>query len=192
MQLLLNQTSPYARAARVTALEAGFGERLELVWSDPWNGDTQLLAANPANKVPVLITDEGLALSETLLICIHLHWLASGSPLAVERLQLAGLGQGLIDAAFGTVIARKQAGLAQDESMLGARRLAAIDRLLAHLEEHSALDMADLDFGHYLLAVALDYLNFRLPEIAWSDRPRLVAFHRRLTARPSFAATTFQ
>lgn len=192
MQLLLNQTSPYARAARVTALEAGFGERLALVWSDPWNEDAQLLAANPANKVPVLITDEGVTLGETLLICIHLHQLGGGNPLAAERLQLAGLGQGLIDAAFGTVIARKQGGAAQDESVLGAPRLAAIGRLLARLDQSSTLDAEDLDFSHYLVAVGLDYLSFRLPEIDGSAHPRLVAFHQRLLARPSFAATSFQ
>ncbi|WP_288492419.1 glutathione S-transferase family protein [uncultured Pseudomonas sp.] len=192
MQLLLNQTSPYARAARVTALEAGLGARLTLVWSDPWNDDPTLLAANPGNKVPVLITDEGIALSETLMICVHLHQLNGGSPLAAERLQLAGLGQGLIDAAFGTVIARKHGGAAQDDSVLGARRLAAIDRLLARLAETSALDAQDLDFSHYLVAVGLDYLSFRLPEIDWSAHRRLVAFHQRLTARPSFSATTFQ
>lgn len=192
MQLLLNQTSPYARAARVTALEAGLGERLELVWSDPWNEDARLLAANPANKVPVLITDDGTALSETLLICVHLHQLAGGSPLSAERLQLAGLGQGLIDAAFATVIGRKQGGAAQDDSLLGARRLAAIDRLLVRLEGTAALDAEDLDFGHYLVAVGLDYLSFRLPEIDWSGQRRLVAFHQRLMARPSFSATTFQ
>lgn len=192
MQLLLNQTSPYARAARVTALEAGFGERLQLRWSDPWNPDEGLLAANPANKVPVLITDEGVALSETLLICLHLHQLAGGGTLAAERLQLAGLGQGLIDAAFATVIGRKHGGAAQDETVLGARRLAAIDRLLARLEETAALDAKDLDFGHYLAAVGLDYLSFRLSEIDWSGQRRLVTFHQRLTARPSFTATTFQ
>ncbi len=192
MQLLLNQTSPYARAARVTALEAGFGERLALVWSDPWNEDVQLLAANPANKIPVLITDGGIALSETLLICVHLHQLGGGAALAAERLQLAGLGQGLIDAAFGTVIARKHGGTSQDESVLGARRLAAIERLLARLEEHPERDAEDLDFSYYLVAVGLDYLSFRLPEIDWSGRTQLVAFHRRLMARPSFAATTFQ
>lgn len=192
MQLLLNQTSPYARAVRVTALEAGFGERLELVWSDPWNEDPRLLAANPANKVPVLITDEGIALSETLLICVHLHQLTGGSPLAAERLQLAGLGQGLIDAAFATVVGRKHDGAAQDDSVLGARRLAAIGRLLERLEEAPALDEDRLDFGHYLVAVGLDYLSFRLPEIDWSARVRLVASHRRLVARPSFSATTFQ
>ena len=192
MQLLLNQTSPYARAARVTALEAGFGERLELVWSDPWNDDPTLLAAHPGNKVPVLITDEGIALSETLLICLHLHLLAGGGRLSAKRLQLAGLGQGLIDAAFGTAIARKHGGAAQDESVLGARRLAAIDRLLVRLNEASTLDAEDLDFSHYLLAVGLDYLSFRLPEIAWSAHSQLVAFHQRLLARPSFAATAFQ
>ncbi|MEH3023756.1 MAG: glutathione S-transferase N-terminal domain-containing protein [Pseudomonas oryzihabitans] len=192
MQLLLNQTSPYARAARVTALEAGFGERLALVWSDPWSEEPTLLAANPGNKVPVLITDDGIALSETLLICVLLHQLGGGAPLAAERLQLAGLGQGLIDAAFGTVIARKHGGAAQDDSVLGARRLAAIDRLLARLAETSTLDAEDLDFSHYLVAVGLDYLGFRLPETDWSARSRLVAFHRRLMARPSLATTAFQ
>ena len=64
--------------------------------------------------------------------------------------------------------------------------------MLARLDEISTLDAEDLDFSHYLVAVGLDYLSFRLPEIDWSRHPRLVAFHQRLTARPSFSATTFQ
>ena len=42
MQLLLNQTSPYARAARVTALEAGFGERLELTSMHVGSGESSI------------------------------------------------------------------------------------------------------------------------------------------------------
>ena len=90
------------------------------------------------------------------------------------------------------MIARKHGGAAQDESVLGARRLAAIDRLLARLAETSTLEAQDLDFSHYLVAVGLDYLSFRLPEIDWSGHPRLAAFHQCLSARPSFGATTFQ
>ena len=40
--------------------------------------------------------------------------------------------------------------------------------------------------------VNLAQLSLRLPEIDWSAHGRLVAFHQRLTARPSFSATTFQ
>ncbi|MGE8499731.1 MAG: glutathione S-transferase family protein [Pseudomonas sp.] len=194
MQLLLNKTSPYARAARITAIESGLEEQLELIWTDPWNADARLLAANPAGKVPVLITGDGVALSECLLICLHVQ--ASGSqgdggmPPA-SALQLAGLGQELLDAAFGTVIARKYQGNEQDQSFLGERRLAALGRLLAHLDNVPALDDEAPDFSHFMVGVGLDYLLFRLPEIDWSARTRLVRFHQRLASRPSFASTPF-
>lgn len=190
MQLLLNKTSPYARAARITAIESGFEAQLELVWTDPWNADARLLAANPAGKVPVLITGEGVALSECLLICLHLQGQGGGMPPA-STLQLAGLGQELLDASFGTVIARKYEGNGQDQSFLGERRLAALERLLTHLDNAPALDDEQPDFSHFMVAVGLEYLLFRLPEIDWSAKTRLVRFHQRLASRPSFASTPF-
>ncbi|NWO06368.1 MAG: glutathione S-transferase N-terminal domain-containing protein, partial [Alteromonadaceae bacterium] len=47
MELYLNQTSPYARVARICAIEKQLSQDVNLVWVDPWADDTALLIANP-------------------------------------------------------------------------------------------------------------------------------------------------
>ena len=67
MQLFLNTTSPFARVARVIVLEKGLTDRVDLVWSDPWGNDPALLAAHPQLRIPVLMTNDGHAIAESLL-----------------------------------------------------------------------------------------------------------------------------
>lgn len=170
MKLHLNATSP---DARIVALEKGLGTRLSLCWSDPWANEAPLLEANPLDRVPVLITDDGEAITESLLIAQYLDGL-SDEPSLLPRdglartLRLSGLGQGLMDAAFHTVIMRKHHGREADQSQLGRRRLRAIERTLITLEksytqyEEDAPRLVDI-----IIAIALDYLVFRLLEVEW-------------------------
>lgn len=195
MKLYLNTTSPYARLVRVVALEKGL--QPELVWVDPWSNDPALLAVNPALRIPALLTDDGISLSESLLIALHLDQQGTGPALLPEEqrdqaLQLAGIGQGLMDAAFGTVINRKYQGAAVDETLLGQRRLAAMHHSLEHLDG-LADGLAALHLGSLVVAVALDYLSFRLPELDCEGRyPALAAQQQALLQRASLQATAFQ
>lgn len=198
MELYLNRTSPYARVARIAALEKGLEHRLALRWSDPWSDEAALLRANPAGRVPVLVTDDGDAIAESLLIASYLDAQSASCPLLPQAglartFQLAGLGQGLIDAAFTTVIMRKHHGPEVDQSVLGQRRGRAIARLLSALEPLLARrDAAAPTLGDIVVGVALDYLAFRLPEIDWqAQHPGLAAHYRQLRERPSFATTAF-
>lgn len=194
MKLYLNTTSPYARFVRVVALEKGL--QPELVWVDPWANDPALLAVNPALRVPALETEQGTCLSESLLIALHLEQAAATTQLLPlehreQLLQLMGWGQGLMDAAFNTVIARKHQGTAVDQTELGKRRLAAIMHTLQQLE-HQAARLEQLHLGSLLVAVALDYLSFRLPEIQWQqDYPQLAARQQQLLQRSSLKTTAF-
>ncbi|MBE0505127.1 MAG: glutathione S-transferase N-terminal domain-containing protein [Marinospirillum sp.] len=194
MKLYLNATSPYARFVRVVALEKGL--KPELVWVDPWSNDPALLAVNPALRVPALETDAGLCLSESMLIALHLEQEGATPQLLPKEmqdqvLQLMGWGQGLTDAAFNTVIARKHQGSAVDQSELGKRRLAAITHTLQQLE-HQAARLEQLNLGSLLVAVALDYLSFRLPEIQWQKHyPMLADWQQTLLQRDSFKSTAF-
>ena len=199
MELYLNATSPYARMVRIVVLEKGLADAVVLRWCDPWADDEALLAVNPVGRIPALVTDDGTTLSESLLIAQYLDALDSGKPmLPADRLSqvlhLAGLGQGLMDAAFTTVIARKHQGAEADEGVLGQRRWRAIQRTLDRLEQEiSEVPVsATLTLGEIAVSVALDYLTFRLPETQWSQgRPRLQAWHVRLTDGDSFQQTRF-
>lgn len=194
MKLYLNATSPYARFARVVALEKGL--QPELIWVDPWSNDPALLAVNPALRVPALETDAGLCLSESMLIALHLEQASATAQLLPQQnrdqvLQLMGWGQGLTDAAFNTVIARKHQGAAADQTELGKRRLAAIAHTLQQLE-HQLARLEQLSLGSLLVAVALDYLSFRLPEIQWQQEfPQLADWQQTLLQRDSFKSTAF-
>ncbi|TFH88486.1 glutathione S-transferase [Billgrantia azerbaijanica] len=200
MELYLNATSPYARTARIVALERGLAAAVALRWCDPWADDAALLAVNPAGRVPALVTDDGTALGESLLIAQYLNARGSGPDLLpaaalAEVLGHAGLGQGLIDAAFTTVIARKHQGSAADTGVLGQRRRRAIMRLLATLEAHERTARGEPDpltLGDIVVGVALDYLAFRLPELDWPSRHReLATWHGALRGRESFRQTAF-
>ncbi|RDE22677.1 glutathione S-transferase [Motiliproteus coralliicola] len=199
MQLLLNKTSPYARMARIAMLEKGLQNQIELCWCDPWNDDPQLLQHNPVGRIPALVTDQGVTLSESLLIATYLDSLVAHNPLVPEDqkalvLHFAGLGQGLMDASFNAVIARKYLDEAANNSVLSERRWNAIDRTLAQLE-HSVEQLAatpSISLGEICVAVAIDYLLFRLPELDTCSRyPKLAAWHRSRVQRPSFETTAF-
>jgi len=202
MELYLNATSPYARLVRIVLLEKGLMNAVTLKWCDPWADDADLLKANPAGRIPALVTEEGTTLSESMLIAMYLDSLDNGKPTPPilptnslsDVLHLAGLGQNLMDAAFTTVIARKHYGPEIDQSELGQRRARAMQRLLKQLNSELSGNptAASIHLGDIAIAVALEYLAFRLPEIRWKEaHPQLAAWHAAVTARTSFQQTTF-
>lgn len=197
MELFLNGTSPYARVVRIVALEKQIGDALDLSWVDPWSDDAALLGVNPHARVPVLLTDDGVALSESLLICLYLDGVGGARRLLPqaqhgEVLAQAGVGQGLIDAAFNTVMARKHQGVEADATLLGQRRWRAIERSLKQLDEQLGVPLTEPLLGDIIVAVALSYIDFRLPEYAWQQaHPRLADWDAVMQTRPSFVATRF-
>lgn len=198
MQLFLNATSPFARVARVVAIEKGLADRVELVWCDPWNNDPALLAEHPQARIPVLVTDDGQAISESLLIAQYLDHIGSGEKLvpaeqASATLARTSVAYGLMEAAFNVVIARKYEGAAADASVMGQRRLAAIGRALQTLEDAPPTRIAPaLTLEHIMVGIALEYMCFRLPALCPDARyPQLHAWLCALRHRPSLASTCF-
>ena len=184
MHLYLNTTSPYARTARVALAEKGFADiGTEVV--DPWGDAPALLQVNSAARVPTLVTDDGRALTESLLIVL---WLESRRPNpsllgddATATLARAGIAMGVIDAAVHTLIGRKTIDAGFDESPVGLRRRRSMAQGLLRLEA----DAPRYDGGTPRLdvitaVVALDYVDFRFPQVAWM--PELPAL-RRLVAQ---------
>ncbi|MDW6004738.1 glutathione S-transferase family protein [Vibrio mangrovi] len=198
MKLYLNGTSPYARVVRIAAIEKQLEDRLELCWVDPWQSSPDFLAKNPVSKVPVLETDTGESLTETLLILFYLDRQQPTPTLldSPEGLALLGLGQALIDAAFQTVIYRKYAENSAQHP-LEKRRLDAITRTLATIEEqistHKTAKNHALRFCDIAIGVALSYLDFRLQEIDWrTDFPHLAQWFEPVSHYRSFTVTRFQ
>lgn len=198
MQLFLNATSPFARLARVVALEKGWAARLDLLWCDPWNDDPALLAVHPQGRIPVLVTDDGQAISECLLIAQYLEHLVPEpallpTPSSAHVLARTSVAYGLMEAAFQTVIARKHEGAAADAGVMQQRRLAAIARDLQQLQQQCHADHpASPTLDYYACAIALAYVVFRLPELLTPDsHPQLWQWLQQAEQRPSLQATAF-
>ena len=209
MQLLANTTSPYVRIARISMIEKGLNVEPTIV--DPWADDPRLRRANAATRVPTLITDDGVPLTESLLIVQWLEHLrpapdwpsllggAVGGVAGV--LSRAGVAFGVIDAAVHTIIIRKvTVPVLFDDTPVGLRRRRTMAEGMARLESAAAQGrLTGSDNGHHAAAptldaicavVALDYLRFRFDGRPWlPDMPALGALSASLGQRPSFVQT---
>ena len=191
MKLLVNTTSPYTRIARIALAEKGLAElTTEVV--DPWGDTPQLLQANPAGRVPTLITDDGQSLTESLLILLWLEHqrpepslMSHDSTGAVAR---AGIAIGVIDAAVHTIIGRKITDTSFDSSSVGLRRRRSMADGLARLEGNAPEYKDGTPAIDVITAVvALDYIDFRFSEAPWLPAlPTLRSLAARIAPRASF------
>ncbi|MGB0670584.1 MAG: glutathione S-transferase family protein [Rhodospirillales bacterium] len=198
MKLYLNTASPYARLARVAVLEAGLAPQTTFVTVDPWASPPELLAINPAAKIPALELADGSVLIESDCIAAHVSALAKGcglrpvDPTDVRRLAQLGHARALMDCAFGATVERRFV----PESPLAARWAGALPKLLAALEKlapEPSQDQTPDDVPNYaeaVLMVALDYLTFRHGALDWAGQsPRLSAWAAVIGAREAFRMT---
>ena len=189
MKLFYNPPSPYARKVLVLAHELNLMDRLTLIPVDPWQDPAELLAVTPLAKVPALLTETGVTLTESTAICAYFDRLA-GAPAAegdawLDLAARIGLAQGLIDASFGIVVERRRPAESQWNGWT-ERLTRALDRALKVVR----VTTDDFDVGDISLACALAYLDFRLPEATWRERrPDLARWLDRVGARPSMIAT---
>lgn len=189
MKLLFNRPSPYARKVLVVAHEKGLVDRIEMRSVDPWTDPDELVAIAPVGKVPALVTDDGTTIGESTMIAEYLDAIGGGvrlnGPDRVDVMARSALGQGLIDAAFGTVIERRRPADKQWSDWI-ARQRRAIERSLGA----ARVEADRFDLGDIALACGLAYLDFRLPEIPWrAAHPSLAAWLDQVSQRRSMAAT---
>jgi len=189
MKLFFNVASPYARRVIVTAHEKGLIDRIEMREIDPWSDPAELHAATPVGKVPALVTDDGVLITESALIGEYLDSAGDGpsllGPDAVSTRVRAALAQGLIDAAFAIVIEGRRPADRQWPDWVDRQRR-AIDRLLPRF----VVQEGRFDLGDIALASGLGYLDFRLPEIGWrAAHPGLGDWLDGVNRRPSMIAT---
>lgn len=205
MQLLANTTSPFVRIARIAMIEKGLEVEPTLV--DPWADDARLREANAATRVPSLVLDNGIPLTESLLIVQWLEatrpppqWpslLGSDPQRIAGVLSRAGIAIGAIEAAVHTLITRKvTAPVLFDETPVGLRRRRSMVDAMQRLEvlapelagPNPAAQAPALDT---LCAVVLhDYQQLRYGDQPWLPAtPALQQLAQAMRARPSFAQT---
>lgn len=194
MKLLYSPTSPYARKVRITAIEKGLADRIEIVGVDVLGKPDTVRGDNPLVKIPTLVLDDGASLFDSPVICEYLDTLAPSPRLVPDGaarfdvLKRQALADGVMDAAFNLVMERRRPATERSAEWTArwtgaiAGGLVALDGLVS--------DDAPFDLGWIAALSAGDYVEFRLADLGMADRtPRLAAWRARLAARPSVAAS---
>lgn len=196
MKLYFAPFSPYARKCRVVVMEKKLDKVVEMIHAPPLENPPELLAVNPLATVPALVTDKGMALCESPVICEYLDSLSADPRLIpsdpahrYDALALAALADGIMDAAVACVVESRKPEHQRSPEWVD-RKENAIKRTIAQIAGRSFAAAAPLDIGIINIVVALNYVSFRLPHIPWrSEHPALAKWYDAMSRRPSFAAT---
>ncbi len=168
--------------------------QIELVTVTAQASPPELLAANPLSKIPVLVTEDGVALFDSPVICEYLDTVGDAPALFPpsgrarwRALKFQAMADGIMDAA----VLRRGESLrprepARDATM--ARQHAAVVRTLRELD--SDLPHPTADIGSLAVACALGYLDFRFAHEPWrASNPALAAWDAAMAEQPGLAAT---
>jgi len=187
-------TSPYVRKVRACAITRGIAHLIELVPTNPNESRPGFVAHNPLAKVPALVTDDGIALFDSPVICEYLDSIGDATPmfpshgaLRWRALKQQAMGDGILDA---SVPRRGEMQKPQDEGRIAwiARQKAAVDRTLDALESDPPHRIVDI--GSIAVACALGYLDFRFAAQPWRDaHPKLAAWYAAFAENPGIAQT---
>ena len=195
MQLIISETSPYARKCRALIREKSLTAKVEEIVSIPFDDEDTLLGVNPLGKVPALTRDGATALLDSPLICEFIdnlsepRWVPKSGPSRWRVLRFQALADGLLDLTIGRRIEIMRDDNLRYDFWVG-RQERGIARALDLLEAESDKFAGAVDLGALSIAVALGYLDFRYPESNWRDgRSELTALYDRWSARPSFQDT---
>ncbi len=194
MKLYYSPTSPYVRKVMACAITRDIDSRIERLPTNPHQSPPDLIADNPLSKVPCLVTDDGVALFDSPVICEFLDSIGDAAPLFPAHgparwraLKLQAIADGILDAAVGRrgeMAKPKEA--ARDTWM--ERQKGIVARAVSQLE--SDPPHKHMDIGSIAVACALGYLDFRYADEPWRDgHPRLTAWYSAFAQDRAIAAT---
>lgn len=194
MKLAYSPASPYVRKVNACAIARGIDGKIER-WK-VGTTDPALLGFNPLSKVPTLITDDGLHLYDSPVICEYLDSVGSAPKLfpaagAARWIALTqqALGDGILDA---TQPRRRELTLPQDEGRKGyiALQQGKVTRALDEFEKQ-ADSLGNLDtIGEITIGCALGYLDFRYANEPWRPgHPKLTAWYEKVVKLAPLAET---
>ena len=202
MLLHWSPRSPFVHKVMVALEETGLRSRVELTRSvvpteDPGH---VIWSVNPLGQIPTLVLDNGRALYDSLVICMHLDQLCGDGTLLpvdasrrLDTLRRHALGNGLIEDMVLWVIERYTPAERQVPARL-QRYALKLQCVLAELEADPDLrDPQRFDLGDIAIATALAYIDFRKLQPGWGGQcPHTAAWFAKVSERPSMIAARLQ
>jgi len=191
--------SPYCRKVRIVLHEKRIDFDLKV--ENVWERRRDFLALNPAGEVPVLVGNDGIALSGSDVICEFLDEIHPDPPLIgrhpLERAEVRRLvawfdrkfNDEVTENLIGEKLMKRFLGLGEPSST--AIR-AGIENVCTHLDyvtylierrkwlAGNEMTLADIAAAAHLSCV--DYLG----DVSWDDHPVARDWYARIKSRPSF------
>ena len=194
MKLYYSPTSPYVRKVMACAIIRGLDTQIEKHASNTHLSPADLVADNPLSKVPCLVTEDGLALFDSPVICEYLDTVENALPMFPghggqrwRALKLQAMADGVMDAA---VARRGEQAKPQETArdLFMARQKAVEERTLAEWEKEPPHKLVDI--GTISVGCALGYLDFRFAMEPWREaHPQLAAWFEAFSQNPAMART---
>jgi glutathione S-transferase len=191
--------SPFVRKVGICIVEKGLESRVQFVrsFTAMVQANTELLTHNPLSKIPTLLTDDGLALFDSDVICEYLDstfappsLIPPTGPARWQVLRWNALGSGALDALVLWRFERNRPAPQQSAEVLQAYAV-KIAAVLARVEaEIPAVVAQPFGMGHVAFGCLFGYLDFRFSDIDWrSAHLSCAAFFADFRRRPSAVKT---
>ena len=194
MKIAFSPASPYVRKAMACAVARGIARQIE-----KWiigTTDPALVPVNPLSKVPTLVTDDGVSLYDSPVICEYLDSLGNApklfppaGPARWTALRQQALGDGNLDASQPR---RREIALPQDDGRKAYIELqqGKVKRSLDVLEAEAHTLGKLTTIGEITIACALGYLDFRFANEPWRPgHPKLEAWYADVVKLAPMAET---
>lgn len=184
-EIYFSPRSPFARRVRIACARLDFPtNELEI---DVFNPTSKFYDLNPLGMIPVLVVPNGEKISDSwaILETLHEESLAEGGPgiwptISAQKIRVRNssvLAEGLMQFAVNRVVENRKTAICQDYLKEQEEN---IDRVLSKIHSEYTPKYLWVDDGFLTqagwdLGVALEYLDFRYPELKWREKfPRLV------------------
>jgi glutathione S-transferase len=195
MKLTFSPSSPFARKVRITAIETGLIDKIELVAVTVAPTQANVAYAHdisPLRKLPALILDDGTVIVDSYNIAEYLNELGGGKLLptsGAERWKVKSehaMIQGMTEA---MLLCRYESAVRPKEFFWKGWYDDQWDRAwqgLTRFENHPDILTRPLDLAQIALVCTLGYADFRFADCGWRKAfPKLDAFHERMLQRDS-------
>lgn len=199
MKLHWSPRSPFVRKVNIVLEECDLTDQVErlrnvAVFAAAPNPD--ILVDNPLGKIPVLITDDGVRLFDSRVICEYLitrcgreDLLPTDPDTRIKHLRWQALGDGLTDI---LLLWRTERGRGDQASDVILAAFETKTRATLALLEAESDDLTQSAFGlgHISVICAMGQLEFRYADCGWKAAlPGLASWYAEAFQRPSVATT---
>jgi len=199
MQLRYTVNSPFARKVRLVAHELGVAHAMTTIRTALRTDDPAFWADNPVAKVPVLVTDDGLRLADSNVICEYLdtvhgqgRLLPAAGPQRWKDLSLVALADAVVEAGM---LARSESARPADQQQAAkiAQEMAKVARgldALAQALEDAVPGQPVFGLRDIAVASALGWLELRFgAALLFAQRPGLARWWALAQLRDGMQAT---